>query len=228
MSSHNKPKPTLSELECCDAPPPTPKPEKKNTAAAFTFTFQELKTYCTRAAPILLKLLTLATFLLATLALWPSIESAADTKTSTGLAEWTSRKEFIEFCEGHQWRGDSCEKVKGYELGSPPGFWGRLRVRRWRRSESYMKWRGGEMNGVPMGEAPGLAGATASSVVKGSKVMTSTVMPTRTTEAVVPGGMREGESEVDECPNELFLARRILLGRRACQSEVERRREGEE
>ncbi|KAK3987616.1 hypothetical protein QBC44DRAFT_331236 [Cladorrhinum sp. PSN332] len=217
----HKPKPRLSELECCESPPPPPPshPPPPDHCPKTT-TLQTLKTYCTRASPILFKILTLATFLLATLALWPSIESASDTRRSTGLAEWTSKKEFLDFCEGHGWKGHQCEAVKGYELGPPPGFWSRLRGRAFlRKKESAM---------VSYGPARVTASIS-------TRTGLETSMPPWNTEA--PGGKKnEGvDSEVvkggrpepgeGECPNEFFLARRMLLGRRVCHLDVQRREE---
>ena len=40
----------------------------------------------------------IATLIVTVLALWPSILSWRDTHTATLLAEWTARKDFLEFC----------------------------------------------------------------------------------------------------------------------------------
>lgn len=95
-ASQYKAKPDITELQCCEALSESAPPHGISSQRTI---YQSLKTYFYRAGPIFFKLLTVATFSLSILALWPSIESAADTRRSTGLAEWTSKKEFIEFCE---------------------------------------------------------------------------------------------------------------------------------
>ncbi|KAK4169982.1 hypothetical protein QBC43DRAFT_39898 [Cladorrhinum sp. PSN259] len=206
-----KPKATLSELEiesCCDdTSPPSPPPSRLPTTSESCLPQQNtiysvLKAHCNRAGPVLFKLLTILTFLLATFALWPTMESAQDTRRSTGLAEWSSKKEFIEFCEGHEWQGNGCEIVKGYELGPPPGFLGRMMRLKGRGTGAavgriVMKKDGkGRNRGGRLEPAEGSKGGSNS----------------------WKGDDGREEMEAGECPNELFLARRILLGRRECKS----------
>lgn len=45
------------------------------------------------------KVAAIASLLLTALMAWPAITSSADTRMATLLAEWTSQKEYLEFCE---------------------------------------------------------------------------------------------------------------------------------
>ncbi|KAK8115357.1 hypothetical protein PG999_007426 [Apiospora kogelbergensis] len=46
-----------------------------------------------------LKLITFLAFLIAAVAVWPSISSASDGHKAELIAEWTARKDFMESCE---------------------------------------------------------------------------------------------------------------------------------
>jgi len=41
----------------------------------------------------------IASLLLTAILAWPAVASAGDTRMATLLAEWTSKKEYMEFCE---------------------------------------------------------------------------------------------------------------------------------
>ncbi|KAK4465816.1 hypothetical protein QBC42DRAFT_108335 [Cladorrhinum samala] len=183
-SHHHKAKPDITEIPCCEALSGLASSHETCSQGKIP---KSLKRCFYRAGPIFFKLLTVATFLLTILALWPSIESAADTRRSTGLAEWTSKKEFIEFCEEHSWHGHQCEDVKGYELGPPPGFWPRLL--RGRGLVARMMYPKVVKSGISEAGSEGLAWLKDV----------------------------DEEAEGGSCVNELGLARRSLLGPRQCQ-----------
>ncbi|KAK4188323.1 hypothetical protein QBC35DRAFT_208915 [Podospora australis] len=42
--------------------------------------------------------------------------------SSTLLAQWTSEKEYLEYCEAHAWSPTGCEKAENSTLGPPPGY----------------------------------------------------------------------------------------------------------
>ena len=52
-----------------------------------------------RQIEITVKGVGIVAFVLSCVSLWSSVTSASDTKTAAVLAEWTSRKDFLEFCE---------------------------------------------------------------------------------------------------------------------------------
>ncbi|KAI3324248.1 hypothetical protein HD806DRAFT_63457 [Xylariaceae sp. AK1471] len=56
------------------------------------------------------------------LALRPAFASTTYADVATALAQWTARKDFIEFCESHEWMGSDCLEAKNASLAAPPGF----------------------------------------------------------------------------------------------------------
>ncbi|KAK3940828.1 hypothetical protein QBC46DRAFT_119122 [Diplogelasinospora grovesii] len=76
----------------------------------------------TRKFSIAIKTTGIIAFLLSCVALWPAITSASDTKRATLLAEWTSMKDFIEFCESHALDTPDCLKARNTTLRPPPVY----------------------------------------------------------------------------------------------------------
>ncbi|KAK4198266.1 hypothetical protein QBC40DRAFT_95310 [Triangularia verruculosa] len=74
-----------------------------------------------KQAGLFLKFLSLISFLIAAVALWQTISASIDAKRNTELAEWTAKKEFIEFCETHTWQDPDCQDAQKTTLESPPG-----------------------------------------------------------------------------------------------------------
>ncbi|KAB5550902.1 hypothetical protein GE09DRAFT_154250 [Coniochaeta sp. 2T2.1] len=66
------------------------------------------------------KLAAITSLMLTALTAWPTVSSAGDTRTATLLAEWTAQKEFLEFCEAHDWLVDQCPEYKDVVLRPPP------------------------------------------------------------------------------------------------------------
>jgi hypothetical protein len=51
----------------------------------------------------------IVTLILASISLWPSIMGSQDGHKAMNLAIWTAEKEFNEWCENHQWPGETCQ-----------------------------------------------------------------------------------------------------------------------
>ncbi|KAK4211020.1 hypothetical protein QBC37DRAFT_21635 [Rhypophila decipiens] len=83
-----------------------------------------------RKLEIAIKSLGVLAFLLSCVALWPTIASASDTKLATSLAQWTSVKDFMEFCDSHGFNASDCVLVRNMTLSPPPGF-SNPNIRRW-------------------------------------------------------------------------------------------------
>lgn len=58
-----------------------------------------LQRHRTRIIGVASKAALLVSLVLTALMAWPTISSANDTRMATLLAEWTSQKEYLEFCE---------------------------------------------------------------------------------------------------------------------------------
>ncbi|KAK3988350.1 hypothetical protein QBC44DRAFT_104376 [Cladorrhinum sp. PSN332] len=86
----------------------------------------------TRRLCVLLQIFGGVGFIITCVTLQPTFTSAADTKKATQLAQWTSNKEFLEFCETHGFNTTACLSAQNLTLTAPPGFV----VSKWRRSLS--------------------------------------------------------------------------------------------
>ncbi|KAK4222996.1 hypothetical protein QBC38DRAFT_61783 [Podospora fimiseda] len=86
----------------------------------------------TRRFCVLLQILGGIAFIVTCVTLRPTLTSAADTKRATQLAQWESNKEFLEFCETHEFNTTACLSAQNLTLNAPPGFM----VSKWRRSLS--------------------------------------------------------------------------------------------
>jgi len=87
-----------------------------NEAASQTW----LQRHRTRIIGIASKVAAFVSLLLTALMAWPSITSAGDTRMATLLAEWTSQKDYLEFCEDHEWKPDGCAPLRNVSLLPPP------------------------------------------------------------------------------------------------------------
>lgn len=65
----------------------------------FTRVWRSIREFFYARGGLLLKLVTILAFLVAIIALWPSITSASDGHKAALIAAWTARKDFIELCE---------------------------------------------------------------------------------------------------------------------------------
>jgi hypothetical protein len=52
-----------------------------------------------KSCPAVTKALSILVFIVSIVALWASVSSAVEARKATDIAKWTSKKEFIEFCE---------------------------------------------------------------------------------------------------------------------------------
>ncbi|KAH8909143.1 hypothetical protein BR93DRAFT_532893 [Coniochaeta sp. PMI_546] len=91
------------------------------------------------------KVAAITSLVLTALMAWPAITSSADTRRATKLAEWTSQKDYLEFCEAHGWKSDGCTLLKDAVLSPPPT---RLTLLR-RYLEGYPSHRGGYIHASP-------------------------------------------------------------------------------
>ncbi|KAM7186190.1 hypothetical protein V8F33_011956 [Rhypophila sp. PSN 637] len=70
----------------------------------------------------LTRLFAAAGFGLACLGLWPTITAMRDARKAQLLAEWTAKKDFLEFCESKEYDASGCDVASDTALGPPPGF----------------------------------------------------------------------------------------------------------
>ncbi|KAK0726626.1 hypothetical protein B0T21DRAFT_37869 [Apiosordaria backusii] len=100
---HSRPPSAKDDLEAEAVGPPEPPshnggfgaPRPTRSRAALTTIVELSKT----KGGLILKALSVTSLLITVLALWQTISTSADAKRSTVLAEWTAKKEFLEFCE---------------------------------------------------------------------------------------------------------------------------------
>ncbi|OIW29467.1 hypothetical protein CONLIGDRAFT_680316 [Coniochaeta ligniaria NRRL 30616] len=79
---------------------------ERTQAACEQQTQQWLRRNQSRIFGMVSKVAAIASLLLTALMAWPAITSSADTRMATLLAEWTSQKEYLEFCEAHNWESN--------------------------------------------------------------------------------------------------------------------------
>ncbi|KAI1501507.1 hypothetical protein F5X99DRAFT_382756 [Biscogniauxia marginata] len=60
------------------------------------------------------------TFIITVIVVWPAFLGALESRKATEIAQWTSKKDFLERCESHNWEPLGCREEKGTELGPPP------------------------------------------------------------------------------------------------------------
>ncbi|KAK1756927.1 hypothetical protein QBC47DRAFT_173138 [Echria macrotheca] len=107
-----------------------------------------------RIFSLLLKSLAPIALILSCIALWPTLASALDAHRQTALAEWTSAKDFLEYCESRRTSSSSSGAAAGVAaaaackgvwesnrtLDAPPGFFDpeghSTKRRRWWKSRS--------------------------------------------------------------------------------------------
>ncbi|KAK0672517.1 hypothetical protein QBC41DRAFT_380388 [Cercophora samala] len=131
----------------CSAPPSCPKTEKESRGSRSnhpfarlviflqtlkfgtilnTF-FQSLKPVSGKYGRIVARasriLAALGGFAVACVALWTAICAMEDSRKALRLAEWTAKKEFLEFCQTSDFKQTSCETVKTASLDPPPTPW---------------------------------------------------------------------------------------------------------
>ncbi|KAK4658115.1 protein phosphatase regulator [Podospora pseudocomata] len=67
--------------------------------------------------------------------IWAAVSSVIEAKTANELAQWTSTKDFVEFCESHNFNASNCMSARNKTLPPPPGFsllrWRSLSVSLW-------------------------------------------------------------------------------------------------
>ncbi|KAK4203078.1 hypothetical protein QBC40DRAFT_31924 [Triangularia verruculosa] len=66
---------------------------------------------------------------------WAAVASVVEAKTANELARWTSTKDFMEFCESHNFNASNCMSARNKTLPPPPGFsllrWRSLSIHLW-------------------------------------------------------------------------------------------------
>ncbi|RYP23569.1 hypothetical protein DL765_001083 [Monosporascus sp. GIB2] len=105
------------------------RPQNVFTSAGLVFTwtngilggFNKLKE---RKSEVMTKTLAIIAIIVACFALWPTFSSAKDGRKATLIAEWTAKKDFLEFCQSINYKDSGCDKAKGVSLGPPPNFSG--------------------------------------------------------------------------------------------------------
>ncbi|RYP48351.1 hypothetical protein DL769_011210 [Monosporascus sp. CRB-8-3] len=105
-------------------------PQNGFSSAGFVFTwtngilgvFDKLKE---RRSEVMTKALAIIGIIVACFALWPTFSSAKDGRKATLIAEWTAKKDFLEFCQSINYKDSGCDEAKGVSLGPPPNFSGR-------------------------------------------------------------------------------------------------------
>ncbi|KAK4640640.1 hypothetical protein QC761_600840 [Podospora bellae-mahoneyi] len=65
----------------------------------------------------------MAGFAVTCVALWTAICAMEDSRKALRLAEWTAKKEFLEFCQTSNFKQTSCQTVKTASLDPPPTPW---------------------------------------------------------------------------------------------------------
>ncbi|KAK0744990.1 hypothetical protein B0T21DRAFT_345106 [Apiosordaria backusii] len=73
----------------------------------------------------------MGSFIVACVALWSAICAMEDSRKAVRLAEWTAKKDFLEFCQTTEYEDSGCEKIKMKSLGPPPTAW--IKARTYRR-----------------------------------------------------------------------------------------------
>ncbi|KAK0644600.1 hypothetical protein B0T16DRAFT_199062 [Cercophora newfieldiana] len=61
-------------------------------------------------------------FVIACVALWSTIAATNDGRKAKLLAEWTAKKDFLEFCQTTEYASASCKATQNMTLDPPPGF----------------------------------------------------------------------------------------------------------
>ncbi|KAK4200366.1 hypothetical protein QBC40DRAFT_200700 [Triangularia verruculosa] len=69
-------------------------------------------------------------FIVACIALWSAFCAMEDSRKAVRLAEWTAKKDFLEFCQTTQYQETGCEDTKTKTLGPPPTVWIKARMYR--------------------------------------------------------------------------------------------------
>ncbi|KAK4159117.1 hypothetical protein QBC43DRAFT_132986 [Cladorrhinum sp. PSN259] len=80
------------------------------------------RTVWTRRLCVALQIFGGIAFIITCITLRPTLTSAADTRKATQLAQWTTAKEFLEFCEFRGFNTTPCLSAQNVTLSEPPGF----------------------------------------------------------------------------------------------------------
>jgi len=117
-------------------------PHHEHPKTEFKSTVRETRSPWIRKFDTAARMLGVVAFIFSCVELWSTLSSASDAKLATRLAEWTTLKDFLEFCESvsgcllkHGWKGalkltnhqhdlntTDCQMAQGMALNPPPGF----------------------------------------------------------------------------------------------------------
>ncbi|KAK4200344.1 hypothetical protein QBC40DRAFT_71213 [Triangularia verruculosa] len=68
-------------------------------------------------------------FIIACIGIWSAIHAMEDSRKAVKIAEWTAKKDFIEYCQATENLDAGCTKAQSSPLGPPPISWIRLKAR---------------------------------------------------------------------------------------------------
>ncbi|KAK4035112.1 hypothetical protein C8A01DRAFT_38384 [Parachaetomium inaequale] len=85
-------------------------------------TYASAQTQLTKRMGVIAKLAGIAGFAIACVALWSTLSAMGDSGKALALAEWTARKDFLEFCQASNYSTTECQKEKETPLDPPPKF----------------------------------------------------------------------------------------------------------